>query len=97
MKNAFRYRALILAALTFLIAGFLLLMHELFNSFHYLIALAISIPLLTAMSIMSVVLAFNDEDPDRKLVTTAKALSLLSMIVFGGVCLIAIYWMISSL
>lgn len=97
MKNAFRYRALILAVLPFLIAGFLLLMQDALNGIGYMIALALAIPMLTATSIMSAFLAFNDEDPERKLVKTTKVLSMTSMIVFGAVCLLAIYWMISSL
>jgi ABC-type molybdate transport system permease subunit len=86
-----------LVALPLLIAGFLLLMQDALNEFGYMIAFALSIPLLTAMSIIGTFLAFNDEDPERKFVRTTKVLSMLSMVVFGAVCLLVIYWMMASL
>lgn len=97
MKTAFRYRALIFAVLPFLIAGFLLLMNEALNSGGYLLVFAVSIPLLTAMSLLSAVLAFNDKDPERNLVKTTKVLSLISTAVFGAICLAALYTMMASL
>lgn len=97
MKTAFRYRALIFAVLPFLIAGFLLLMNEALNSGSYLLVFAVSIPLLTAMSLLSAVLAFNDKDPERNLIKTTKVLSLISTAVFGAICLAALYTMMASL
>jgi hypothetical protein len=97
MKNAFRYRALIFAILPFLIVGFLLLMNEALDSGGYLLVFAVSIPLLTAMSLLSAILAFSDKDPERKLIRTTKVLSIISMAVFGAICLVALYTMMVSL
>lgn len=97
MKHTIRYGALLLAVLPFLIAGVLLIMQEALNSVGYLLGFAFSLPVLTAMSILSAYLAFSDKDPERKLTRTTKVLSLLSMAVFGVVCLIVLYSMVMPL
>ena len=97
MKNAYRYRALLLAVLSLLIAGVLWLGQESLSGGSYLLVLMVSIPVLTAMSLMSVFPAFNDEDPNRKFIRTTKVLSLISIAVFGAACVMALYWMTTSL
>lgn len=98
--NTRRYKALVLAVLPFLIAGvFLLLMQTAsgWDTIAYLIYFLFSFPLLVTMSILSVVFAFNKKDPQRKYIRTAKIASIVSLIVFGGVCLIGMYGAITSI
>lgn len=91
MKNAYQYRALVLAVLPFLITGVLLLLQETLSGVGYLIALILAIPVLAAMSGLSLFLAFSDKDRTLKLIGTTKVLSLISMAVFGAVCVAALY------
>jgi hypothetical protein len=98
--NIRRYKALILAVLPFLLAGFLLYSVETANGFSgigYLVVLIVSFPFLAGASVLSVIFAFNSKDPKRKLIRTTKFLSVISLIVFVGICTIGAIGSITSM
>lgn len=98
--NIRRYKALILAVLPFLIASLLLYSVETANGFSgigYLIVLIVSFPFLAGASGLSVIFAFNNKDPKRKLIRTTKCLSVISMIVFVGIFTIGTIGAITSM
>lgn len=98
--NTRRYKALLLAVLPFLLAGWLFLLvqtAEGWDSIGYLILLIVGFPVLVTMSILSVVFAFNKKDPDRKYIRTTKVASIISVTVFAGVLAIAMYGAATSM
>ena len=102
LMNIRRYKALILAVLPFLIAGTLLLLmntasSEGWDKLGYLLLLLYSFPILVTMSALSAVFAFNGRDLGRKYVRTTKVMSLVSLLVFGGVMLLGVYGALQSI
>lgn len=100
IMNVRRYKALICAVLPFLFVGFLLYFIEVAEGFEgigYLMILIASFPVLAGVSILSAIFAFNGKDPKRKFIRTTKVLSVLSMLVFVGVCAVGIIGIITSM
>jgi hypothetical protein len=98
--NARRYKALLLAVLPFLIAGWLFLLvqtAESWDSIAYLMILIAGFPVLVTMSVLSVVFAFNKKDPNRKYIRTTKVASIISVTAFAGVLVIGMYGAITSI
>jgi hypothetical protein len=98
--NTRRYKALLLAVLPFLLAGWLFLLVQTaagWDSIGYLILLIVGFPVLVTMSILSVVFAFSKKDPDRKYIRTAKVASIISVTVFAGVLVIGMYGAVTSI
>ena len=97
--NMRRYKALILAALPFLIAGVALIAintAEGWDRIGYLVYFLFSFPFLVAMSVLSVIFAYSVKDPKRRFIRTAKIASIASATVFVGVAVIGFYGAITS-
>lgn len=95
-----RYRALVLAVLPFIVGTFLWFLYENgggWDKLRFFIVLVLSMPLLAGLAAFSVLIAFRKDDGLRKLKTTSKFASILSLTVFGGLVLIGTAAVIQSL
>lgn len=95
-----RYRALILAVLPFVLAGSLWLLSATaagWDRLSFTIIFILSMPFLAVMAAFSVVYAFRKNDDLRRLEGTSKVASIVSLVVFGGLILVAAAGMIQSL
>lgn len=95
-----RYRALILAVLPFVIGGSLWLLSVTaagWDRLGFTIILILSMPLLAVMAAFSVMFAFRRNDELRRFEGTSKVASIVSLVAFGGLVLMAAAGMIQSL
>ncbi|MBT2537473.1 hypothetical protein [Arthrobacter sp. ISL-69] len=95
-----RYRALILAAVPFVLAGSLWLLFENaggWDKLGFLFMLIVAMPLLAGMAAFSVMFAFRKDDDLRKLDRTSKVSSIFSLTVFGSLVLFGAIGIIQSL
>jgi 1,4-dihydroxy-2-naphthoate octaprenyltransferase len=95
-----RYRALILAAMPFVVGCSLWFLSENaggWDKLGFLIVLILSMPFLAVMAAFSVVFAFRQDDALRRLNRTSKIASVFSLTVFGGLALMGAAGVVQSL